>query len=74
VDLNHRRVVSLLPLNSGAEVRASGVGGGRYYFGGDTNLASAIYQAAVAKANQTLVERLDGASTRHIPRDVRQRV
>ena len=74
VDLNHRRVVSLLPLNGGVEVRAGGPGAGRYYFGGDANLASAIYQAAVAKANQTLVERLEGASTRHIPRDVRQRV
>jgi hypothetical protein len=73
-DLNLRRVVSLLPLHGGGiEVRA-GTGGGQYYFYGDPALATAIFETAVGKANQTIVERLDGASTRHISRDVRQRV
>jgi hypothetical protein len=73
-DLNLRRVVSLLPLHGGGvEVRAA-TGGGQYYLQGDAALATAIFNTAVGKANQTIIERLDGASTRHISREVRQRV
>jgi tellurite resistance protein len=72
-DVNHRRVVSIIPFSAGVEIRSK-IGGGQYYFGGDAAIGVAIYEAAVGKANQTLVEQLDGAPTRHIPRDVRQRV
>ena len=33
-----------------------------------------IYHVAVAKANQTIVQRQEGPPNRNIPRDVRQRV
>ena len=72
-DVVHRRVVSVLPFTGGVEIR-SNIGGGQYYFGGDRELAVAIYETAIGRANQTIVERIDGMPTRHIPRDVRQRV
>jgi tellurite resistance protein len=72
-DVNHRRVVCVIPFGSGVEIRSK-IGGGQYYFGGDPALAAAIYDAAVRKANQTLVQTVEGTPTRHIPREVRQRV
>lgn len=75
LEVNHRRVVSLLPFEGGVEVRSSGKGSGFYHLGGsDTRMATAIYQVAVGKANQTVVQQGAATSTRHIPRDVRQRV
>jgi hypothetical protein len=73
-DLNYRRVIGLLPFEGGVEIRARGVGGGYYSFGGDARIANAICEAAVKKANQVLVQRVEGGPTRHIPRDIRQRV
>jgi hypothetical protein len=70
--VNHRRVVSIIPFSAGVEIRSK-IGGGQYYFGGETPLGIAIYESAIGKANQTLVEQVDGTPTRHIPRDVRQR-
>lgn len=74
VDLNHRKVINLLRIRGGIEVQASGRGSGSYLFGDDTRVAYLIYHVAVGKANQTIVQRQDAASARHIPRDVRQRV
>ncbi|HOM52356.1 MAG TPA: HNH endonuclease signature motif containing protein [Phycisphaerae bacterium] len=73
-DLNHRRVTRIAPRGDTLELSATGRGNGRYTFGSDSKLAFLIYEAAVRKANQTLVEQVDGLPTRHIPRDVRQRV
>ena len=73
VDLNHRNVVGILSFEGGVEVRA-GRGSGYYYLGDNPNLATAIYEAAIAKANQTLVQKSAGSPSRHISRDVRQRV
>lgn len=75
VEVNHRRIISLLAFEGGVEVRSSGKGSGFYYLGGsDTRMSTAIYEAAVGKANQTIIDRHASKSTRHIPRDVRQRV
>lgn len=73
-DCNYRKVVSLIRLREGVRLRMSGTGAGDYHFGEQARLASAIFESAVAKANQTLIETLDGLPTRHIPRDIRQRV
>lgn len=74
VDIGHRRIVSLIPIAGGVELRAGGKPGGWFYFSGDTELTTAIYQTAVGKANQTITEQNAGVPTRHIARDVRQRV
>jgi len=74
LEVGHRKVVDLIRLSSGFELRTSSRGAGSYLLGKENKLAFAIYQAAVRKANQTLVESFDKERSRHIPRDVRQRV
>jgi 5-methylcytosine-specific restriction endonuclease McrA len=73
-ELNHRKVVQILPMKGGFEVRASGRGGGIYGCGDRTAWVLAVYEAAVARAKQTLVTKQEGLPSRHIPRDIRQRV
>lgn len=74
VDLNHRKVLSVTPGREYAEVQSGGKGTGCYYFTNDGEKAVLIYQVAIGRANQTIVSRIEGSATRHIPRDVRQRV
>jgi hypothetical protein len=74
LEVNHRKVVSLIPLQRGLELRSSGKGTGVYSLGQQDRLAIAIYRTAIGKANQTIVAKSEGLPTRHIPRDVRQRV
>jgi hypothetical protein len=73
-ELNHRKVISLIPSPEYLEVRSSGKGAGFYSFGDQNKLALSIYRTAVGKANQTIIAQSEGGHTRHIPRDVRQRV
>jgi hypothetical protein len=70
-DVNHRSVVSIVPMDRGIELRAGGKGSGFYSMG---RFGTVIYTVAVKKANQTIVQTSDSDVTRHIPRDVRQRV
>ncbi len=72
-DVGHQRVLELLPFPGGLEVRTSGKGSGRFQMN-DPELAIAVYEAAIKRANQTLTQQVVGAPDRHIPRDVRQRV
>ncbi len=73
-DVNHRKVIGILNEGHSLALRTAGRGSGNYFFGEHHRVASAIYEAAVRKANQTLVDREAGLPTRHIPRDIRQRV
>jgi tellurite resistance protein len=73
-EIKHRKVAGLAFTRQGVQVQSLGKGSGTYTFGQAAKLACAVYNAAVRKANQTMVEKMDGLPTRHIPRDVRQRV
>jgi hypothetical protein len=67
-------IVDLESDNRSIEIRCSGKGNGRYKLGDQTKMGAAILHVAVRKANQTIVERREGLHSRHIPRDIRQRV
>lgn len=72
--LSHRKVLASNSSRAGIEIQSSGKGAGFYDFGNANRLGTAIFQVAIKKANQTIVEKNEGFSNRHIPRDVRQRV
>lgn len=73
IEVNHRRVVDIDQTSHGFNLRSSSKGSGSY-FTHDPQLAYAILHTAVGRANQTIVGTSEEAATRHIPRDVRQRV
>lgn len=74
-DVRHKRVLQVVPVDHGFELRTGGKGTGKFEFGGRAWLATAIYMTAIGRANQTIVARPEGdRPSRHIPRDVRQRV
>ena len=71
----HRKVLGYRPVSMNQlEIQCSGVGAGSYEFSPKTRFALQIWIAAIQKANQTLVSPSEGVQSRHIPRDVRQRV
>lgn len=72
--INHRQIIESRIHNHGLEVRSQGKGAGNYGFKDQNRLAISIWRAAIGRANQTIVEESSGADSRHIPRDVRQRV
>ncbi len=72
--VTHRRIISIIPINGGVEIRTSGKGSGIYLFRSENHQYPIIYEVAIGKANQTVVSKLNGVPSRHIPRDVRQRV
>ena len=75
--VNHRRVAEILSGESGLQLKCEGKGSGLYLFGnwGEHNeLAYHVYRVAIGRAHQTIVDRSERPSNRHIPRDVRQRV
>ncbi|MDB5296763.1 MAG: hypothetical protein JWO31_2746 [Phycisphaerales bacterium] len=75
LDLNHRRVLGINVGSNFADVQAGAKGTGCYYFeSGRTEWAPVIYRVAIGRANQTIVDRAVGNPSRHVPRDVRQRV
>ncbi|MFN0052564.1 MAG: hypothetical protein ACKV0T_10240 [Planctomycetales bacterium] len=72
--LNHSSVISIENYPGGLEIRTGSKGAGYYQFDRKLNLVDAIWRTAVGRANQTIVEKSSGSHSRHIPRDVRQRV
>ena len=72
--LNHSSVIGFRTQPRKLEVRSGAKGAGNYAFGDNARIAVAIWKMAVARANQTAVEKVTGLPTRHISRDVRQRV
>ena len=73
-ELSHRKVLGCFPFGNEIEIKSSGRSCGRDIFGHESTNAVAIWEVAIGKANQTIVERGDAAQRRHIPRAIRQRV
>lgn len=73
-EVSHRKVLAHLPSESEIEIRTSSKGAGWYAFPEDGHRAIAIWQAAIGRANQTLVASDDAQGHRRIPREIRQRV
>ena len=69
----HRKILGHRLTPSGLEIRADGKGAGIYRFADGHDKAVAIWQTAIGRANQTIVE-VNPTNTRHISRDIRQRV
>jgi len=74
MELSHRKVLGCFPFGNEIEIRISGRASGRYIFDHDSTKAVAIWEVAIGKANQTIVEKNEAKKRRHIPRDIRQRV
>jgi uncharacterized membrane protein YebE (DUF533 family) len=75
LDVNHRRILNLTPYENGFAITASGKGTGQFVTAeADAALFGRMYAVAVRKANQTVVQTSTAPPSRHIPRDVRQRV
>lgn len=60
--------------NEGIELRTSGKGAGVFNFGDKNRFGYTIFRTAIGRANQTVVEKIEGKPSGHIPRDIRQRV
>ncbi len=74
-NLGHRTVLRMRDIHHGLHIQAGDQGKtGSYYFADDFKIATTIYRAAVGRTNQTITAKAEGAPSRHIPRDVRQRV
>ena len=71
--LGHRKILSVDESRGGFYLTVEGRGSGWYAGFADTALVRAMVAAAVGKANQRLVAPRE-LNSRHIPRDVRQRV
>jgi len=70
--INYRKIVAHRGATNWIEVQVEGKPVSHLYVE-PSPVPYAILRAAVAMANQTKVVKLEGANTRHIPRDVRQR-
>lgn len=71
--VNFRKIVSHRGTNAWIELQAEAKPLCQYFLASPSPMTYAIFRSAVAMANQTKVAKVEGA-TRHIPRDVRQRV
>jgi len=73
--LNFRKVLSHIENSHGVQVHCESARmAGLYNFYEKHRLAYAIFKTAIGRANQTIVQKVEGQPSRHIPRDVRQRV
>lgn len=71
---NLGRVIRVTVEERYVDVQATAAATGIYYFRDKARIAGLILEAAVGRVNQTIVEKTSGSPSRHIPRDVRQRV
>jgi hypothetical protein len=72
--INYRKIISHEHGHNWIQIQIDGKGENIFYFGDCLPLAYPIFSTAVALANQTRIVKCDGIASRHIPRDVRQRV
>lgn len=72
--LSHRKIISHRGGLNAIQVQIAGKPAWMFLFGQPSPIPYAVFSACVAMANQTRVAKTDEASTRHIPREVRQRV
>lgn len=74
-EVNHRKVIELVEYRNGFSLTAGTKGTGTYIPSDRPELFNRIYRTAIRLVNQTTVRKLEAsAPSRHIPRDVRQRV
>ncbi len=73
-EVSHRSILSCSPNGDWLEILTKGANSGYYWFGENGQVAFKIVQTAIGRANQTIVATNEGTTSRHIPRDVRQRV
>jgi hypothetical protein len=72
--VNYRKIVSHRGGQNWIELQIEGKPADTLYLQQASPIPYALFRTVVAMANQTKVAQVDGASSRHIPRDVRQRV
>jgi tellurite resistance protein len=72
--VSYRKIVAHRGTPAWLEVQLDGKPVSQYLFRHASPLPYAIFRSAVAMANQTKLAKPEGGNTRHIPRDVRQRV
>jgi tellurite resistance protein len=72
--LNYRKIISHRGGTHAIQVQIAGKPAWTFIFGQPSPIPYAAFSACVAMANQTRVAKSDESSTRHIPREVRQRV
>jgi tellurite resistance protein len=70
----YRKIVAHRGAENWLEIQLEGKPVNRFFFRQPSPLPYAIFSAAVAMANQTKVAKVEGVHSRHIPREVRQRV
>jgi hypothetical protein len=71
---SYRKIVSHSGGNNWIELQIEGKPAEVFYFPEASPIPYELFQTVVAMANQTKVASIEGAPSRHIPRDVRQRV
>jgi len=72
--LGYRKIVSHWGRGNSIRIEVEGKPSSTFFILEDAPLAYPVFSAAVAMANQTRIARTDEKPSRHIPRDVRQRV
>lgn len=73
-DFSYRRIISHSGNSQYITIQVSGKPDSTFELNPPSTFAYPIFECAVAMAFQTRVAKVDGASTRHIPREIRQRV
>ena len=72
--ISHPKVLGHRRSNDALEIRTAGKWAGTYHFIDPKDRAAEIWRVAIGRANQTIVASDPSQSSRHISRDVRQRV
>jgi hypothetical protein len=72
--ISHSKVLGHHRNSDALEIRTAGKWAGTYYFSDPKHRAAEIWRVAIGRANQTIVASDPSQSSRHISRDVRQRV
>jgi len=72
--VNHSKVLGHRRSNDTLEIRTASKWAGTYHFSDPKHRAAEIWRVAIGRANQTIVAGDPAQSSRHIARDVRQRV
>jgi hypothetical protein len=74
MSLNYRKIIGHRGTSHWIDVQPAGKPDSRFVLSNPSPVAYQIFQAAIAMANQTRTADVEDLPTRHIPRDVRQRV
>jgi len=72
--ISHSKVLGHRRSNDALEIRTAGKWAGTYFFSDPKHRAAEIWRVAIGRANQTIVASDPSQASRHISREVRQRV